>query len=95
MPSDDLQKQGSLPYLPRLWVGTDQREGARCNLPAQVRTCSWEKVALACPVLNPMPPSCRQCQQDASLWQTLHLDQSVSLDELLNISQVSVGVPGS
>ncbi|NXS26564.1 PRM1A protein, partial [Pomatostomus ruficeps] len=28
----------------------------------------------------------RQCQQDASLWQTLHLDQSVSLDELLNIS---------
>ncbi|XP_059707795.1 prominin-1-A-like isoform X2 [Haemorhous mexicanus] len=31
----------------------------------------------------------RQCQQDASLWQTLHLDQSVSLDELLNISQYS------
>ncbi|NXT71979.1 PRM1A protein, partial [Chaetops frenatus] len=29
----------------------------------------------------------RQCQQDASLWQTLHLDQSISLDELLNISQ--------
>ncbi|NXG78156.1 PROM2 protein, partial [Baryphthengus martii] len=29
----------------------------------------------------------RQCQQDATLWQTLHLDQSVSLDELLNISQ--------
>ncbi|NXX02287.1 PRM1A protein, partial [Larus smithsonianus] len=29
----------------------------------------------------------RQCQQDAALWQTLHLDQSVSLDELLNISQ--------
>ncbi|NWH32685.1 PRM1A protein, partial [Chloropsis hardwickii] len=29
----------------------------------------------------------RQCQQDASLWQTLHLDQTVSLDELLNISQ--------
>ncbi|NXR57287.1 PRM1A protein, partial [Rhadina sibilatrix] len=29
----------------------------------------------------------RQCQQDASLWQTLHLDRSVSLDELLNISQ--------
>ncbi|NWZ71331.1 PRM1A protein, partial [Acrocephalus arundinaceus] len=29
----------------------------------------------------------RQCQKDASLWQTLHLDQSVSLDELLNISQ--------
>ncbi|XP_039926607.1 prominin-1-A-like isoform X2 [Hirundo rustica] len=29
----------------------------------------------------------RQCQQDASLWQALHLDQSVSLDELLNISQ--------
>lgn len=29
----------------------------------------------------------RQCQQDAPLWQTLHLDQSVSLDELLNISQ--------
>ncbi|NWT17714.1 PRM1A protein, partial [Vireo altiloquus] len=28
-----------------------------------------------------------QCQQDASLWQTLHLDQSVPLDELLNISQ--------
>ncbi|NWW74316.1 PRM1A protein, partial [Climacteris rufus] len=29
----------------------------------------------------------RQCQQDASLWQTLHLNRSVSLDELLNISQ--------
>ncbi|KFP68885.1 Prominin-1-A, partial [Cariama cristata] len=29
----------------------------------------------------------RQCQQDTSLWQTLHLDHSVSLDELLNISQ--------
>ncbi|NXY78623.1 PRM1A protein, partial [Glareola pratincola] len=29
----------------------------------------------------------RQCQQDAALWQTLHLDQSVSLDELLNINQ--------
>ncbi|NWY09623.1 PRM1A protein, partial [Aphelocoma coerulescens] len=29
----------------------------------------------------------RQCQQDASLWQALHLDQSVPLDELLNISQ--------
>ncbi|XP_065602651.1 prominin-1-A-like [Cyrtonyx montezumae] len=28
-----------------------------------------------------------QCQQDAALWQTLHLDQKVSLDELLNISQ--------
>ncbi|NXJ06640.1 PRM1A protein, partial [Odontophorus gujanensis] len=29
----------------------------------------------------------RQCQQDATLWQTLDLDQRVSLDELLNISQ--------
>ncbi|NXS06202.1 PROM2 protein, partial [Oxylabes madagascariensis] len=29
----------------------------------------------------------RQCQQDASLWQILHLDQSMSLDELLNINQ--------
>ncbi|XP_014741475.1 PREDICTED: prominin-1-A-like isoform X2 [Sturnus vulgaris] len=29
----------------------------------------------------------RQCQQDASLWKTLYLDQIVSLDELLNISQ--------
>nr|XP_009942235.1 PREDICTED: prominin-1-A-like [Opisthocomus hoazin] len=29
----------------------------------------------------------RQCQRDTALWQTLHLDQSVSLDELLNISQ--------
>ncbi|NWH72608.1 PRM1A protein, partial [Piaya cayana] len=29
----------------------------------------------------------RQCQQDATLWQTLHLDQLVSLDEVLNISQ--------
>ncbi|NXP55865.1 PRM1A protein, partial [Heliornis fulica] len=29
----------------------------------------------------------RQCQRDAALWQTLHLDQSVSLDKLLNISQ--------
>lgn len=65
------------------------------QLPAQVRICSWEGVVLTCPVFNPMPPSCRQCQQDASLWKTLHLDQSVSLDELLNISQVRVGVPGS
>lgn len=47
------------------------------------------------PVFSPMPCSCRQCQQDAALWQTLHLDQSVSLDELLNISQVSARVPGS
>ncbi|NWQ72867.1 PRM1A protein, partial [Columbina picui] len=29
----------------------------------------------------------RQCQQDTALWQALHLDQTVSLDELLNISQ--------
>ncbi|NXB07393.1 PRM1A protein, partial [Cnemophilus loriae] len=29
----------------------------------------------------------RQCQEDAPLWQILHLDQRVSLDELLNISQ--------
>ncbi|NXI41865.1 PRM1A protein, partial [Galbula dea] len=29
----------------------------------------------------------RQCQRDAALWQALHLDQSVSLDKLLNISQ--------
>ncbi|NXH93829.1 PRM1A protein, partial [Pachycephala philippinensis] len=29
----------------------------------------------------------RQCQQDASLWRVLHLDQRVPLDELLNISQ--------
>ncbi|NXO70735.1 PRM1A protein, partial [Phainopepla nitens] len=29
----------------------------------------------------------RKCQQDASLWQALHLDQRLSLDELLNISQ--------
>ncbi|NWX49774.1 PRM1A protein, partial [Steatornis caripensis] len=29
----------------------------------------------------------RQCQQDTALWQTLHLDQTVSLDKLLNISQ--------
>ncbi|XP_053926999.1 prominin-1-A isoform X2 [Cuculus canorus] len=29
----------------------------------------------------------RQCQQDTALWQTLHLDQRVSLDEVLNISQ--------
>ncbi|NXN92348.1 PRM1A protein, partial [Rhinopomastus cyanomelas] len=29
----------------------------------------------------------RQCKQDAALWETLHLDQRVSLDELLNISQ--------
>ncbi|KAI6066385.1 Prominin-1-A [Aix galericulata] len=40
----------------------------------------------------------RQCQQDTALWQTLHLDQRVSLDELLNISQVGAGggraVPG-
>ncbi|NXH13397.1 PRM1A protein, partial [Bucco capensis] len=29
----------------------------------------------------------RQCQQDAALWQALHLDQSMSLDKLLNTSQ--------
>ncbi|NXS98677.1 PRM1A protein, partial [Jacana jacana] len=29
----------------------------------------------------------RQCQRNAALWQMLHLDQSVSLDELFNISQ--------
>ncbi|NXH78660.1 PRM1A protein, partial [Hydrobates tethys] len=29
----------------------------------------------------------RQCQRDTALWQALHLDQSVSLDKLLNISQ--------
>ncbi|KFP15337.1 Prominin-1-A, partial [Egretta garzetta] len=29
----------------------------------------------------------RQCQRDAALWQTLHLDQSTSLDEVLNISE--------
>ncbi|XP_042674194.1 prominin-1-A-like isoform X3 [Centrocercus urophasianus] len=29
----------------------------------------------------------RECQQDAALWQTLRLDQRVSLDELLDISQ--------
>ncbi|NXJ73552.1 PRM1A protein, partial [Trogon melanurus] len=29
----------------------------------------------------------RQCQQDTTLWQALHLDKSVSLDELLSISQ--------
>ncbi|XP_064573469.1 prominin-2-like isoform X3 [Zonotrichia leucophrys gambelii] len=34
----------------------------------------------------------RQCQHDASLWQTLHLDQSVSLDELLNISQLDQNI---
>ncbi|NXD63101.1 PRM1A protein, partial [Eolophus roseicapillus] len=33
----------------------------------------------------------RQCQRDAALWQTLHFDQSVSLDELLNISQQYTG----
>lgn len=43
-------------------------------------------------------PSRRQCQQDTALWETLHLDQRVSLDELLNISQVGAkggrAVPG-
>ncbi|KFQ05634.1 Prominin-1, partial [Leptosomus discolor] len=29
----------------------------------------------------------RQCQRDAAIWKTLHLDQSISLDEVLNISQ--------
>ncbi|NXC48320.1 PRM1A protein, partial [Penelope pileata] len=29
----------------------------------------------------------RQCQQDAALWQALRLDQRLSLDKLLNISQ--------
>ncbi|NWH64822.1 PRM1A protein, partial [Geococcyx californianus] len=29
----------------------------------------------------------RQCQQDAALWQMLHLGQRVSLDEIFNISQ--------
>lgn len=94
-PSDAPQDGGSLPYLPWLQADAHAREGAKCDLPTRVRTCSWEGVALACPVFSPVPPSHRQCQQDAALWQTLHLDQTVSLDELLNISQVSVGVPGS
>ncbi|KFQ19469.1 Prominin-1-A, partial [Mesitornis unicolor] len=34
----------------------------------------------------------RQCQRDAALWQTLQLDQSVSLDELLNISQYTTEI---
>lgn len=79
---------GSLAYLQ---VGTDAREGVRCDL----MTWSWEGVALTCPFFSPMPLSCRQCQQDASLWQTLHLNESISLDELLDISQVSTGVPGA
>ncbi|TRZ25517.1 hypothetical protein HGM15179_001576 [Zosterops borbonicus] len=37
----------------------------------------------------------RQCQKDASLWQTLHLDQSISLDELLNISQYTEDISTS
>lgn len=87
-PLDAPWDGGSLPYLQ---VGTDAREGVRRNL----RTWSWEGVALTCPVFSPIPLSCRQCQQDTALWQTLHLDQSISLDELLNISQVSTGVPGA
>ncbi|XP_067156241.1 prominin-1-A-like isoform X1 [Apteryx mantelli] len=34
----------------------------------------------------------RQCRDDAALWQTLHLDQWVSLDELLNISQYTAEI---
>ncbi|XP_074764528.1 prominin-1-A-like [Athene noctua] len=34
----------------------------------------------------------RQCQRDTALWQTLHLDQSVSLDELFNISQYTAEI---
>lgn len=60
-----------------------------------MRTCFREGMSLICPVFSTMSSSCRDCQRDATLWQTLHLDKSVSLDELLDISQVSMGLPGS
>ncbi|KFV76023.1 Prominin-1-A, partial [Struthio camelus australis] len=34
----------------------------------------------------------RQCQDNTALWQTLHLDQRISLDELLNISQYTAEI---
>ncbi|NXE55167.1 PRM1A protein, partial [Casuarius casuarius] len=34
----------------------------------------------------------RQCQDNAALWQALHLDQRFSLDELLNISQYTAKI---
>ncbi|NXA55223.1 PRM1A protein, partial [Nothocercus julius] len=34
----------------------------------------------------------RQCQDNAALWQTLHLDQRVSLDELFNITQYTAEI---
>ncbi|XP_062436387.1 prominin-1-A-like [Rhea pennata] len=34
----------------------------------------------------------RQCQDNTALWQALHLDQQVSLDELLNISQYTTEI---
>ncbi|NWU60596.1 PRM1A protein, partial [Pterocles burchelli] len=34
----------------------------------------------------------RQCQRDTALWQTLHLDQRVSLDKLFNISQYKADI---
>ncbi|NXG36590.1 PRM1A protein, partial [Dromaius novaehollandiae] len=34
----------------------------------------------------------RQCRDNAALWQALHLDQRVSLDELLNISQYTAKI---
>ncbi|KAM9284718.1 prominin-1-A-like [Morus bassanus] len=37
----------------------------------------------------------RRCQQDTALWQTLDLDQSVSLDKLLNISQYTGEISAS
>ncbi|NWY00275.1 PRM1A protein, partial [Nothoprocta ornata] len=37
----------------------------------------------------------RQCQDNAALWQTLHLDRRISLDELFNITQVGAGGRGA
>ncbi|NXT26738.1 PRM1A protein, partial [Syrrhaptes paradoxus] len=34
----------------------------------------------------------RQCQRDTALWQTLHLDQHVSLDKLFDISQYKADI---
>ncbi|KFV09395.1 Prominin-1-A, partial [Pterocles gutturalis] len=34
----------------------------------------------------------RQCQRDTALWQTLHLDQRVSLDKLFDISQYKADI---
>lgn len=65
MPSNALQEQGSLPYLPRLWVGTDCRERSKVQ-----PTCTGEDMLLGgvgphlpcfqphAPILQAVPAKC-------------------------------------